>query len=52
MRRFMMAVVAVGALVAALAGVSSAQAQKATLALSDGSVAAGIGFGQHKGCAV
>jgi len=49
MRRFMMAVVAVGALVAALAGVSSAQAQKATLALSDGSVAAGIGFSWGKG---
>ena len=49
MRRFMMAVVAVGALVAALAGVSSAQAQKATLALSDGSVAAGIGYSWGKG---
>jgi hypothetical protein len=49
MRRFVMAVVAVGALVAALAGVSSAQAQKATLALSDGSVAAGIGFSWGKG---
>ena len=49
MRRFVMAVVAVGALVAALAGVSSAQAQKATLTLSDGSVAAGIGFSWGKG---
>jgi hypothetical protein len=49
MRRFVMAVVAVGALVAALAGVSSAQAQKATLTLSDGSVAAGVGFSWGKG---
>ena len=49
MRRFVMAVVAVGALVAALAGVSSAQAKKATLTLSDGSVAAGIGFSWGKG---
>jgi len=49
MRRFVMAVVAVGALVAALAGVSSAQAKKATLTLSDGSVAAGIGFTWGKG---
>ena len=49
MRRFVMAVVAVGALVAALAGVSSAQAKKATLTLSDGSVAAGIGFAWGKG---
>ncbi len=49
MRRFVMAVVAVGALVAALAGVSSAQAKKATLTLSDGSVAAGIGFLWGKG---
>ena len=49
MRRFVMAAVAVGALVAALAGVSSAQAQKATLTLSDGSVAAGIGFSWGKG---
>jgi hypothetical protein len=44
-----MAVVAVGALVAALAGVSSAQDKKATLTLSDGSVAAGIGFSWGKG---
>ena len=49
MRRFVMAVVAVGALVAALAGVSSAQAKKATLTLSDGSVAAGVGFSWGKG---
>ena len=49
MRRFVMAVVAIGALVAAVAGVSSAQAKKATLTLSDGSVAAGIGFSWGKG---
>jgi len=49
MRRFVMAAVAIGALVAALAGVSSAQAKKATLTLSDGSVAAGIGFSWGKG---
>jgi len=49
MRRFVMAVVAVGALVAALAGVSSAQEKKATLTLSDGSVAAGVGFSWGKG---
>jgi hypothetical protein len=49
MRRFVMAAVVVGALVAALAGVSSAQAKKATLTLSDGSVAAGIGFSWGKG---
>jgi len=49
MRRFVMAVVAVGALVAALAGVSSAQDKKATLTLSDGSVAAGVGFSWGKG---
>jgi hypothetical protein len=49
MRRFVMAAVVVGALVAALAGVSSAQDKKATLTLSDGSVAAGIGFSWGKG---
>jgi hypothetical protein len=49
MRRFVMAAAAVGALVAALAGVSSAQAKKATLTLSDGSIAAGIGFSWGKG---
>ena len=49
MRRFMMAVVAVGAVVAALAGVAAAQAKNGTLTLSDGSVAAGIGFSWGKG---
>ena len=49
MRRFVMAVVVVGALVAALAGMSSAQDKKATLTLSDGSVAAGVGFSWGKG---
>jgi hypothetical protein len=49
MRRFVMAVVAVGTLVAALAGVVAAQAKNATLTLSDGSVAAGIGFSWGKG---
>jgi hypothetical protein len=44
MRRFVIGVVAVGSLVAALAGLAAAQAKNATLALSDGSVAAGIGF--------
>ena len=49
MRRFVMAVVAVGAVVAALAGVAAAQAKNGTLTLSDGSVAAGIGFSWGKG---
>jgi hypothetical protein len=49
MRRFVMAVVAVGTLVAALAGVAAAQAKNGTLSLSDGSVAAGIGFSWGKG---
>ena len=49
MRRFVMAVVAVGAVVAALAGVAAAQAKNATLTLSEGSVAAGIGFNWGKG---
>jgi hypothetical protein len=49
MRRFVMAVVAVGTLVAALAGVAAAQAENGTLTLSDGSVAAGIGFSWGKG---
>jgi hypothetical protein len=49
MRRFVMAVVAVGTLAAALAGVVAAQAKNATLTLSDGSVAAGIGFSWGKG---
>jgi hypothetical protein len=49
MRRFVMAVVAVGTLVAALAGIAAAQAKNATLTLSDGSVAAGVGFSWGKG---
>src|ERR1700752_1770874 len=49
MRRFVMAVVAVGAVVAALAGLAGAQAKNATLTLSEGSVAAGIGFNWGKG---
>jgi len=44
-----MAVVAVGTLVAALAGVVAAQAKNGTLTLSDGSVAAGVGFSWGKG---
>jgi len=49
MRRLVMAVVAVGTLVAALAGVAAAQAKNGTLTLSDGSVAVGIGFSWGKG---
>jgi hypothetical protein len=44
-----MPVVAVGAVVAALAGGAAAQAKNGTLTLSDGSVAAGIGFSWGKG---
>jgi len=44
MRRFVIGVVAVGGLVAALAGLAGAQGKNATLTSSDGSVAAGIGF--------
>jgi hypothetical protein len=49
MRRFIVAVVAVGGLVAALAGLAAAQSRSGTLRLSDGSVAAGIGFSWDKG---
>ena len=49
MRRFVMAVVAVGAVVAALAGGAAAQAKTGPLTLSDGSIAAGIGFSWGKG---
>lgn len=51
MRRLMIGVVAVGSLVAALAGLAVAQDRQvdATLTLSDGSVAAGIGFRWGKG---
>ena len=49
MRRFMIGMVAVGGLVAALAGLAGAQGKNATLTLSDGSVAAGIGFSWGRG---
>ncbi len=51
MRRLLSGVVAVGSLVAALAGLAVAQGKNAdaTLTLSDGSVAAGIGFSWGKG---
>ena len=49
MRRFVIGVVAVGSLVAALAGLAAAQAKNATLTLSEGSVAAGIGFSWGRG---
>jgi hypothetical protein len=49
MRRLMMAVVVGGIFVAALAGLAAAESQKGTLQLSDGSVAAGIGFSWGKG---
>ena len=44
MRRLMMAVVVAVSFVAALGGLAAAESQKGTLQLSDGSVAAGIGF--------
>src|SRR5256712_13448416 len=51
MRRLMIGVVAVGGLFAILAGLAGAQPKKpdATLTLSEGSVAAGIGFTWGKG---
>jgi hypothetical protein len=51
MRRFVIGVLAVGVLVAGVAGVVAAQGKKAdaTLTLTDGSVAAGIGFNWGKG---
>jgi len=49
MRRLMIGVIVAGGLVAALAGLAAAQSQRATLKLSDGSVAAGIGFSWGKG---
>ena len=49
MRRLMMAVVVAGSLVSAFAGLAAAQGQTGTLRLSDGSVAAGIGFSWGKG---
>jgi hypothetical protein len=49
MRRLMMAVVVVGGLVAALAGLAAAASQQGTVRLTEGSVAAGIGFSWGKG---
>jgi hypothetical protein len=49
MRRLMMAVVVVGGLVAALAGLAAAANQQGTVRLTEGSVAAGIGFSWGKG---
>ena len=49
MRRLVIGVVAAGSLVAALAGLAVAQKADATLTLSDGSVALGIGFSWGKG---
>jgi hypothetical protein len=51
MHRLTIGVVAVGSLVVALAGLAVAQGTKAdaTLTLSDGSVAAGVGFSWGKG---
>ena len=49
MRRLIVAVVIVGGLVAALAGLAAAQNGTGTLRLSDGSVAAGVGFSWGKG---
>jgi len=51
MRRLVIGVLAVGGLVAALAGLAVAQGKEAdaTLTLSDGSVAVGIGFSWGKG---
>jgi hypothetical protein len=51
MRRLVVGVMAMGTLVAALSGLAVAQGKKAdaTLTLSDGSVAAGIGFSWGRG---
>lgn len=49
MRRLIVAVVVVGGLIAALAGLAAAQSGTGTLRLSEGSVAAGIGFSWGKG---
>jgi len=49
MRRSMIALVVVGGLVAALAGLAAAQSETGTLKLTDGSVAAGLGFSWGKG---
>ena len=49
MRRVLVGLLVVGSLVAALAGGVAAEGPQATLALSEGSVAAGIGFSWGKG---
>jgi hypothetical protein len=49
MRRSMIVMVVVGGLVAALAGLAAAQSETGTLKLTDGSVAAGVGFSWGKG---
>jgi hypothetical protein len=51
MHRFVVAVLAVAALVAGIGGVAAAQGKRAdaTLTLTDGSVAAGIGFNWGRG---
>jgi len=49
MRRVMIGVMVVGSAVAVLAGLAAAQSQTGTLRLTDGSVAAGIGFSWGKG---
>ena len=50
MRRLMMAVVVVGSAVAVLAGLAAAaQSRTGTLKLTEGSVAAGIGYSRGKG---
>jgi hypothetical protein len=51
MRRLLIGVVAVGGLVAMLAGLAAAQGKKpdATLSLSEGSVAVGVGFSWGRG---
>ena len=49
MRRLIAALVVAGGLVATLAGLAAAQSETGTLRLSDGSVAAGVGFSWGKG---
>ena len=49
MRRLVIGLVVVGSLISALAGGIAAQGQQATLTLSGGSIAAGIGFSWGKG---
>jgi hypothetical protein len=49
MRRLMIAMMAVGSVVAVLAGLAVAESRTGTLKLTDGSVAAGIGYSWGKG---